>query len=235
MDIPLVKDEVLPQLWAAYKKSNEYAHRQTKAIPAHYPLVKKHETEGLTRIYRRFIENLRASSNANQILQNRTIRDWLSEWKKMHDLLFESILKERGTWRKKDVRFGNPGDEVLYGIPPHTRVPQEVEGLAHSIHQELTRERSTLDEKCIVLAKVHYQFVRIHPFIDGNGRIARAITDQLALYFDLPPAMAGYPRHDSKRRESYHKAIRSCVDDPECRQLSLWIRGYIEKQLEALA
>jgi Fic family protein len=237
MDVVLGKDEVLPQLWAHYEKSSEFASGKTGGIPADFPLVIKHEKDGLKRIYGTFIQNLKSEKNASQALRDRSVSEWLFEWKGMHDLLFSSILKKerRGNWRKKEVRFGSPGEEELYGIPQFPQVPREMEQLASEIRSCIVVAPQSLEDKFILLARIHYQFIRIHPFADGNGRIARAITDQLAQFLELPPAMAGYPRHDSRRRKSYHNAISDCIYDPECRNLGLWIGSYVDKQLETLA
>lgn len=116
----------------------------------------------------------------------------------------------------------------------------------HNCGRHTSRQRNTKwdrihakhrsdEEKFTTLAVIHYQFIRIHPFGDGNGRIARAITDQLALFFGWPTAMGGYPRHDDKRREAYHKAIRAAADDNSAKDLAGWISNYIAKQLEMIA
>lgn len=235
MDIPLPEDEVVKPLWLSYKKTPQFHQGLTKAVPAHHPLVEKQEKLGLTAIYISFIKILNSAQNARDELKTRTIGDWLNEWKQMHNILFAHVLKNRGDWRKKDIRFGSPGDEELYHIPHWTEVPREMNGLVSRVRELINEERSENKYKYLVLAQVHYQFIRIHPFEDGNGRIARVITDILSIYFGFPPAMAGYPRHDEKRREHYHKAIRSCVEDPSCSELALWIAGYIEEQLGLLA
>ena len=55
------------------------------------------------------------------------------------------------------------------------------------------------------IAKVHAEFLLVHPFRDGNGRIARLITILMAL-------QAGYPAPDfaftaNKNRRKYLTAV----------------------------
>ncbi len=235
MDVALLPDQVVPQLWAAYKKTKEYKDGQIKVIPPHHKLVETQEKHELRTIYEKFVNSLDKDKNQKVELEHRNVGDWLNEWKTMHTLLFKHILKDRGGWRKINVRFGSPGDEEIYHIPNHWNVGKEIGFLAKTIQEKLKQKHSSMEDIFRTLAIIHYQFIRIHPFADGNGRIARAITDQLALYFGLPVAMGGYPRHDLKRRFAYHKAIRDCADDPECKELSLWIKSYIDKQLELIA
>jgi len=236
MDVALLQDDVIPQLWNAYIKTEEYRHKEMRrAIPRHHLLVENQEREGLRDIYQRQIRTLQVYRTARLELKERTVGQWLDEWKEMHRLLFRHILRECGDWRKISVRFGDPADEEQYRIPAPLDVPREMDELAHQMPEYLSGRALNRDGKYHVLAQLHFQFVRIHPFSDGNGRIARAITDQVAIYFGLPVAVAGYPRHNPKRRESYHSAIRACIIDPGCEQLSLWIGGYINEQLKRLA
>lgn len=96
MDVPLSEDGVVPSLWSAYRKTSEYRSGLVKAIPAHHPLVEGQEKDGLGAIYSSFIETLNSTKNAKFELKNRTIGEWLEEWKNMHKLLFRRILKDCG-------------------------------------------------------------------------------------------------------------------------------------------
>ena len=140
---------------------------------------------------------------------------------------FGKVLREGGAFRQKDVRFGSPWD--YWGIPDYISVTWQASELAHEILNSLKVGYVSDWEKYLVLAKIHFEFVRILPFGEGNGRIARAVVDQIALCFAYPPAIGGYPRNTFERREEYHKAMKSCIGDRECRGLAKWIKGYVER------
>jgi len=80
-------------------------------------------------------------------------------------------------WRKEglmQVVSGSLGKEkVHYEAPKSERVPQEME-----VFLNWFENRNELD-LVLKAAIAHLWFVTIHPFDDGNGRIARAITDML--------------------------------------------------------
>jgi fido (protein-threonine AMPylation protein) len=58
-------------------------------------------------------------------------------------------------------------------------------------------------------AQFHYRFILIHPFLDGNGRTARLLTNLILLHHDYP--LGVIIRADS-HRERYVNALRA-VDD----------------------
>ncbi len=235
MEIALLREDVHPQLWHAYIKTPEYKSGQTEAISAHHPLVEKQERNGLRAVYTTYITRLFETHSFRDSLLQRGITEWINEWKHMHVLLWKHVLRECGDWRKKDIRFGDAGDEEIYHIPRYQDVPREMAQFTRLVIKKIHEKHRSDGERFTTLALIHYQFIRIHPFSDGNGRIARALTDQLALFFGWPTAMGGYPRHDDKRREAYHKAIRAAADDSSAKDLAGWISNYINQQLELIA
>jgi Fic family protein len=84
-----------------------------------------------------------------------------------------------GAWRNDSggpmqVVSGPIGRErVHYEAPPANRVPEEMERFLDWF--ETPSDADTL----LVAGVAHVWFVTIHPFDDGNGRIARAIADMV--------------------------------------------------------
>lgn len=229
-------EEVIRNLWEGYQKTAEYKNGRTKSINSAHPLVREAEAKGLHRIIINFVNKLKERQSVRDEFCNRQRDEWLSEWKEMHDTLFSYVLKNRGAFRKIDVRFGAPGDEELHKIPSKEEVVREIQEFAHTLSSKLKNVDAT-DIKSIVsfLSKVHYEFVRIHPFPDGNGRIARVITDQLAVSLGLPPIIAGFPRTNAKKKAIYHDAMKKAAGDPGRVSINKWIGNQVTEKLAEVA
>lgn len=57
-------------------------------------------------------------------------------------------------------------------------------------------------------AMVHYKLVRIHPFVDGNGRVSRLLMNLVLLRNGFPPAMLLYAD-----RKKYYGVLRGADKD----------------------
>jgi len=65
-----------------------------------------------------------------------------------------------------------------------------------------------LPEVCKVIAQIHAEFLLIHPFREGNGRMARWIADILALQAGYPlPFYLFHGRGSKAVRELYLHAV----------------------------
>ena len=108
-----------------------------------------------------------------------------------HTLLSQHLLPEkwRGTCRKNEMLvMEHDTGRIQFEAAAFSIVQEEMEKLWQDI--EMLLETKLSNEEIFYYASfIHLVFVSIHPFNDGNGRIARAITDQLAIYCGLPPAM----------------------------------------------
>src|ERR1700694_1544493 len=99
-----------------------------------------------------------------------------------------------GNWRRHDIHAFGRGMKP----PEHTQVPalirDWVDGLA-----SLPRDTSPIGE---AIASRHAAFERIHPFIDGNGRVGRLLTNLVLVRLGYPPAII-----QKRQRERYLKAL----------------------------
>lgn len=80
-----------------------------------------------------------------------------------------------GTYRKIQVYV--TGEEVL--PPPSRHIPK----LMKEFWSWLSFQKG---DPVMLAAKAHYRFIKIHPFTDGNGRIARVLSNLILM-------RAGYP------------------------------------------
>jgi len=71
-----------------------------------------------------------------------------------------------------------------------------------------------MDDEALIdaLAKVHIEFILIHPFRDGNGRLSRLLANIMALQAGQP--MLDFSVMDNKK-DQYLSAIQAGLDDYE--------------------
>ncbi|MDK2916757.1 MAG: hypothetical protein PWR25_1314 [Euryarchaeota archaeon] len=97
--------------------------------------------------------------------------------RKIHEILMSDLLRNPGDYRNIQVGI----ERVDYEPPPAILVPEEMRALIGWYRQN--KRRLNPFELAVVL---HTKFEMIHPFVDGNGRVGRALMN-----FVLE--RAGYP------------------------------------------
>ncbi len=115
-------------------------------------------------------------TDATQNYATRLDRERLFAW---HAALFPTGRSgmskiDVGTWRKHAVEVvsGPIGKEkVHYEAPPADRLDKEMDRFLKWF------EKPSEMDPLLATGLAHFWFVTIHPFDDGNGRIARAIAD----------------------------------------------------------
>lgn len=113
-----------------------------------------------------------------------------------------------GEWRDGlAVVVNHLTGRVMHEGPP----PEEVGPRMDSMFEWLGRKLESGSEPPFVLAGVvHYGITDIHPFADGNGRVARLF--QVALLMKagvLPGRMFSFERFYAEDRDAYYAALRS--------------------------
>lgn len=147
--------------------------------------------------------------------------------KKIHKLTTEKILEkeEVGNFRKTQVVVKNSKTgEVTFRPPPAIEIYYQIKDFL----KWLESKEAEAMHPVIAAGIVHYEIVRIHPFIDGNGRVARAVA-LLYLYktgYDVKRFFSLEEHYDSDAA-SYYKALQS-VDPEGKHELTGWLEYFCE-------
>ncbi len=142
--------------------------------------------EGITIGGKSIREHLEAVNHMNAILllEEMVQKDEpLTEWtiKSLHQLILKGIDDDNaGRYRTVNVRIS--GAEHL--PPDQVRVPELMEQFI-SWYQTEGMALHPVERA----ARVHSDFVKIHPFVDGNGRTSRLLMNLELLKAGFPPAV----------------------------------------------
>jgi Fic family protein len=100
-----------------------------------------------------------------------------------------------GSWRQHNIQQFSGGMKP----PEFTDVPM----LMSDWVADVNRVRGADGPIAENVARLHYEFERIHPFIDGNGRTGRLLANLILVRLGYPPAIV-----HKRQREVYLDALR---------------------------
>jgi hypothetical protein len=128
----------------------------------------------------------------NLLLRNNKIASlfvdtFLIKKKLSKDLLLEihsNVIKNGGDFRNQDVIV----NDQTYAADTFFSKPNDLSFQIEELINWYNIEANKNDIHPLFLSTLfHYNFVKIHPFLDGNGRIARIISSMILLSHRLPP------------------------------------------------
>ena len=118
----------------------------------------------------------------------------------IHHIAFSELYEWAGKWRTAAVTVGQ-------------LLPPEPIQIIHLIYQFLDNlnfkiaNSQTIEAHLDALVYAHYEFIRIHPFNNGNGRTGRILMNLVAMKFGYQP-LELYHR-EGNSRTIYIEAMRS--------------------------
>lgn len=174
---------------------------------------------------------LDATQNSNQLLSEERLFDW-------HSALFPTgrsgmhrILV--GQWRKDlkgpmQVISGSIGKEnVHFEAPPAEAVQAEMKLFIEWFNNELSLD------PVIKAGIAHFWFITIHPFEDGNGRIARALADLLLTKGDgITQRFYSMSAQIRVERKAYYKILEK--SQKGILDITNWLEWFLTCLLNAL-
>lgn len=122
--------------------------------------------------YRRVMEYIGEIRNVEE-KQHYKIEELLIKY--LHKLTVDRILptEKCGVYRTTQVVVKNSlTGQVTFTPPLAIAVPMQIEALL----QFMNKMKADDIHPVLKSGVVHYEFVRIHPFLDGNGRVGRALS-----------------------------------------------------------
>ena len=149
--------------------------------------------------------------------------------KQLHGIMTKYVVEESGDFRKGEEGVFN-GDECIFMAPPERLVPK----VMNDLFAWMEAAQDTVHP--LILSSVfHYEFVFIHPFSDGNGRMARlwhtAILSKWKPVFEYIPIESQI----EKFQEEYYDAIAKCHVDGESTKFIEFMLSQIDKILDDIS
>ncbi|MDP1652007.1 MAG: Fic family protein [Rhodocyclaceae bacterium] len=122
----------------------------------------------------------------------------------LHRQWMGKVYPWAGEYRQVNIGKGGFVFAMAVQVP---RLMEELERKYLAIYTPCTIEDR---EKIIeALAVVHCELVLIHPFRDGNGRIARLVTSLMALQAGLP--LLDFSSIKGRKRQDYFAAVQASM------------------------
>lgn len=145
--------------------------------------------------------------------------------KTLHRLTITKLIEDRyvAAYRDKQVIVKSAvNSAVVFRPPVSVEIPFLVEDLFGWLHAPTTQNTHPIFQAAIT----HYQLVYIHPFIEGNGRTARAFATLLlyTLGYDFKRFFSLEKYFDSDV-EAYYQALLS-VQQAESQDLTYWLEYF---------
>lgn len=128
----------------------------------------------------------------------------IEELKRIHGIMTYLTVKESGDFRKGEEGVFS-GKQCIFVAPPPNMVPELMNNLFAWM-----KDHEGKVHPLIMAAVFHYEFVFIHPFADGNGRMAR-LWHTVILYrwrniFEYVPLESQIEKY----QQEYYAAIAKC-------------------------
>ena len=187
--------------------------------------------------------------------------NWILEIVKDKAVLTESFIRQLHTLLLKETSYkeaktseGKPTRRKIevgkYKTQPNHVItvtgetfyfatPEETPAKMHELVEWFRKEKEKADVNPIILAAVfHYNFIRIHPFDDGNGRVARILMNFILMQFGYPPVII-----KTEDKENYYAVLRLAdagelepfieyITENLIRSLEIMIRGAKGESIE---
>lgn len=186
---------------------------------------------------------LQRSISNKKIYKPSSEKGFLISLRRMHEKLFRGIpFKDLGQFRKDRVWFGT-NNNMYEGVDPND-VEKALKALWNDLLEPYLKKKTlTKDDLTFLCASFFSHFFRIHPFRDGNGRIARSFVKLIMFHYGYE-ILYKHPRGKTEARYTrrYVKALKyshskfyriysvnSYVSIPELKRINKYMISFLDE------
>ena len=157
------------------------------------------------------------------------VKNAYEAYERFHGIMTKYLVEESGDFRRGEEGVFN-GEQCIFMAPPARIVPQ----LMNDLFNWMNKSKNTVHP--LILSSVfHYEFVFIHPFSDGNGRMARLW--HTAILAEWKPVFEYIPIESQieKFQDEYYDAIAKCHINGESTIFIEFMLAQIDKILDDIS
>lgn len=158
----------------------------------------------------------------NLVLSDNSEKFSIEDIKNLHKIVMSGLFAGSGHFRNEMNAIFDSNGSVVYLPPPPNLIEPLLKNLINYINDE-KREKIAVIKACVA----HYMFEKIHPFIDGNGRVGRLILQ--SVMHKKGYGMKGLLSFEEYLNENRLKYYQS-LEEPESD-----ITGYLTYMLKAIS
>jgi len=207
--------------YGTHIEGNELNLTQAEKVLAGHDVVARDRDIQEVINYRKTMDFISESRIVNQEsgITEETIR-------KIHKLTVDKVLSPEkcGEYRKTQVVIKNNQTGLVSFRPPEANiVGSQIKDLLAFIESSQNQDIHPILESGIV----HYELVRIHPFVDGNGRVARALSTLILFMqgYDIRKFFS-LEEYFDKSASDYYAALQSV--EKENGDLTKWLEYFTQ-------
>lgn len=139
----------------------------------------------------------------------------------LHEIVMNNLSENPGRLRQETTTIFNAAGIAIYMPPPPSQILSLTKKLLNFINS--TKERFAPIKACLA----HFIFEKIHPFVDGNGRVGRLLLQSILNKEGyVMRGMLSLEEYLDSHRELYYSGLENSEKD---------VTDYLEFMLEAIS
>ncbi len=127
---------------------------------------------------------------------------------KIHQLVMQKIDYRAGKFRAEDTAIFDQYGNIVYLTPNLKEMQSMLMLFIEKFNQLINQKPQSLVQKLMLAFQSHYYFEKIHPFVDGNGRVGRILLHlSLAQIKITPDWILPIDQYLQQHRSTYYAGL----------------------------